>query len=147
MRSFLLTKFQTIIRILKKNTAISQNRRSCYLKARFPHKILFNNYKKSNKMFHTCSTLMPLIQEKTIIYPIYLSESQNKFVPLLFDGFFKEAITNTTHNIMKQTSFNFSSRGYESPAVNVLDVMSEGVLCASGLGIQDWETDDETLEF
>ena len=90
---------------------------------------------------------MPLIQEKTIIYPIYLSESQNKFVPLLFDGFFKEAITNTTHNIMKQTSFNFSSRGYESPAVNVLDVMSEGVLCASGLGIQDWETDDETLEF
>ena len=89
MRSFLPTKFQTIIRILKKNTAISQNRRSCYLQARFPHKILFNNYKKIKKMFHTCSTLMPLIQEKTIIYPIYLSESQNKFVPLLFDGFFK----------------------------------------------------------
>jgi hypothetical protein len=35
---------------------------------------------------------------------------------------------------MKQTNFNFSSRGYESPAVNVLDIMSEGILCASGMG-------------
>ncbi len=48
---------------------------------------------------------------------------------------------------MKQTNFNISSCGYESPAVNVLDIMSEGVLCASGVGIQDWETDDEMLEF
>ncbi len=49
---------------------------------------------------------------------------------------------------MKQTNFNSGSRTYESPAVNVLDVMSEGVLCASnGVDIKDWETDDEILDF
>ena len=60
---------------------------------------------------------------------------------------FNKTISNTKFNIMKQTNFNISSCGYESPAVNVLDIMSEGVLCASGVGIQDWETDDEMLEF
>lgn len=49
---------------------------------------------------------------------------------------------------MKQTNLNSGSRTYESPAVNVLDVMSEGVLCASnGVDIKDWETDDEILDF
>lgn len=49
---------------------------------------------------------------------------------------------------MKQTNINSGSLTYESPAVNVLDVMSEGVLCASnGVDIKDWETDDEILDF
>lgn len=49
---------------------------------------------------------------------------------------------------MKQTNFNSGSLTYESPAVNVLDVMSEGVLCASGeFSIGDWENDDESLDF
>lgn len=61
---------------------------------------------------------------------------------------FGKTISNTKFNIMKQTNFNSGSRTYESPAVNVLDVMSEGVLCASnGVDIKDWETDDEILDF
>ena len=49
---------------------------------------------------------------------------------------------------MNKTNFNLTTAGYESPAVNVLDVMSEGVLCASGdFGIADWENDGDSLEF
>ena len=37
---------------------------------------------------------------------------------------------------------------YETPSVTTLEVMSEGVLCASGgFGITDWEDDDESLDF
>lgn len=36
---------------------------------------------------------------------------------------------------------------YSSPEVKVVDIVSEGVLCASGLGINDWERDDEALDF
>ena len=37
---------------------------------------------------------------------------------------------------------------YETPSVTTLEVLSEGVLCASGgFGIKDWENDDESLEF
>lgn len=44
---------------------------------------------------------------------------------------------------MKQTNYNSGSLTYESPAVNVLDVMSEGVLCQSGTGnIEDALEDD-----
>ena len=33
---------------------------------------------------------------------------------------------------------------YESPAVNVVEVLSEGVLCASnGLSVNPWENDDD----
>ena len=32
-------------------------------------------------------------------------------------------------------------RSYETPAVNVVEVLSEGVLCASGQ-LQGWEEDD-----
>ena len=49
---------------------------------------------------------------------------------------------------MMRTNFNLAAAGYESPAVSVLDIMSEGVLCQSGnFGIGDWEKDDELLEF
>lgn len=49
---------------------------------------------------------------------------------------------------MKQTNIILSGSSYESPAVRVLDIMSEGVLCASGeFSIGDWENDDESLDF
>lgn len=37
---------------------------------------------------------------------------------------------------------------YETPSVKELNIMSEGVLCASGnFSIGDWENDDESLDF
>ena len=37
---------------------------------------------------------------------------------------------------------------YETPQLKTLDIMSEGVLCASGdFSIGDWENDDESLDF
>ena len=48
----------------------------------------------------------------------------------------------------KSNSMNWEAVSYETPSVNVLDVMSEGVLCASGgFGINDWENDGESLDF
>ena len=48
----------------------------------------------------------------------------------------------------KNNSKNCEGQSYETPSVNVLNVMSEGVLCASGgFGIKDWETDDDSLDF
>jgi hypothetical protein len=37
---------------------------------------------------------------------------------------------------------------YETPSVTTLEVLSEGVLCASGdFGIKDWEPDGDGLDF
>lgn len=37
---------------------------------------------------------------------------------------------------------------YETPSVTTLEVLSEGVLCASGnFSINDWENDDDSLDF
>ncbi len=36
---------------------------------------------------------------------------------------------------------------YSTPEVKVVDIVSEGLLCSSGLGINDWERDDEALDF
>lgn len=37
---------------------------------------------------------------------------------------------------------------YETPSVTTLEVLSEGVLCGSGnFGINDWENDDDSLDF
>ena len=37
---------------------------------------------------------------------------------------------------------------YETPSVTTLEVLSEGVLCASGdFTIKDWENDGESLDF
>ena len=37
---------------------------------------------------------------------------------------------------------------YETPSVAMLEVLSEGVLCASGgFGITDWEEDKDSLDF
>ena len=48
----------------------------------------------------------------------------------------------------KNNSMNWEVVSYETPSVNVLNVMSEGVLCASGgFGIKDWENDGESLDF
>lgn len=42
----------------------------------------------------------------------------------------------------------FFEESYETPAVKVIDIQSEGVLCQSGagLGVGDWE-DDGSLDF
>ena len=38
--------------------------------------------------------------------------------------------------------------GYETPSVASLEVLGEGVLCASGgFGILDWDNDDDELDF
>lgn len=37
--------------------------------------------------------------------------------------------------------------GYAAPAVSILDVQVEGVLCESGITIDDWGKDDELLDF
>ena len=43
---------------------------------------------------------------------------------------------------------NWEGKSYETPSANVLDVHTEGVLCASSsAGIKDWEEDDESLDF
>ena len=37
---------------------------------------------------------------------------------------------------------------YEAPSLKTLDIMSEGVLCASNsFSIGDWENDNDGLEF
>lgn len=47
---------------------------------------------------------------------------------------------------MNKKNFN-TVESYETPAVNVIDIQVEGVLCASGdFDINDWEEDGE-LEF
>lgn len=39
------------------------------------------------------------------------------------------------------------TEGYVAPAMDILDVQVEGVLCESGITIEDWENDDELLDF
>lgn len=40
-------------------------------------------------------------------------------------------------------SKNWEGASYETPSVKTLEVLSEGVLCASGaFGIADWENED-----
>ena len=50
---------------------------------------------------------------------------------------------------MKQKNFNFigEEHVYVAPSLSILDVHSEGVLCQSGLTIDDWTEDDELLDF
>ena len=45
--------------------------------------------------------------------------------------------------------FDFSQKGfsYETPSVSILDVQVEGMLCESGIRINDWENDEELLDF
>ena len=41
-------------------------------------------------------------------------------------------------------SASLSTSSYETPAVTVMEVMSEGVLCASnGLSVKAWENDED----
>ena len=44
---------------------------------------------------------------------------------------------------------NHDLEHYEAPKVQTLDVLSEGVLCASTgkFSINDWENDGESLDF
>ena len=58
-------------------------------------------------------------------------------------------INNIKHLIM--TKINNKTIGealYDAPSISVLDVQSEGLLCASpNFTINDWETDNEDLDF
>lgn len=48
---------------------------------------------------------------------------------------------------MNKKNFN-TVESYETPAVNVIDIQVEGVLCASGdFDINDWEEDEDGLDF
>ncbi|MBQ3612948.1 MAG: hypothetical protein II989_02535 [Bacteroidales bacterium] len=48
---------------------------------------------------------------------------------------------------MNKKNFN-TVESYEAPAVNVIDIQVEGVLCASGdFDINDWEEDEGGLDF
>ena len=50
---------------------------------------------------------------------------------------------------MTLKNFDFSKKGlsYETPSVSILDVQVEGMLCESGISINDWENDEELLDF
>lgn len=48
---------------------------------------------------------------------------------------------------MNTTNKTNCKEAYGSPAVNVIEVLTEGVLCESNISINDWENDDELLEF
>lgn len=34
-----------------------------------------------------------------------------------------------------------------TPMIRVVDIQSEGVLCSSGVDINDWERDEDVLDF
>ncbi len=48
---------------------------------------------------------------------------------------------------MKYKTIESMKAVYVSPSTKVIDIASEGVLCASGLDINDWEKDEDVLEF
>ena len=49
---------------------------------------------------------------------------------------------------MKSKNLHFAGeQRYVAPSVSILDVQVEGVLCESGISINDWENDDELLDF
>lgn len=48
---------------------------------------------------------------------------------------------------MNTTNKTNCKEAYGSPAVNVIEALAEGVLCESNISINDWENDDELLEF
>ena len=57
-------------------------------------------------------------------------------------------------NNLKTTYMNINYKSmqeaspYETPTVTTLEVLSEGVLCASGdFSIKDWEDDNDSLDF
>lgn len=59
--------------------------------------------------------------------------------------------TNQTKNKktnMKRYSENSLRKEYSSPVLEVIEIATEGVLCASGeFGIDDWTNDNDGLDF
>ncbi len=47
----------------------------------------------------------------------------------------------------KEISFAPQNIGYVSPSARIIDIASEGVLCASNVDINDWEKDEDILDF
>ena len=57
---------------------------------------------------------------------------------------YKNILTKMNKELTSAASLALGVRSYESPAVNVVEVLSEGVLCQSGLNgndlsVGDWE--------
>ena len=51
-------------------------------------------------------------------------------------------------NNMKRYSENSLRKEYSSPVLEVIEIATEGVLCASGeFGIDDWTNDNDGLDF
>ena len=49
---------------------------------------------------------------------------------------------------MKRDSENSLRKEYSSPVLEVIEIATEGVLCASGeFGIDDWTNDNDGLDF
>ena len=47
-------------------------------------------------------------------------------------------------NTKPAATLTLGARSYESPAVSVVEVHSEGVLCASGQFFEEWREEDNT---
>ena len=45
--------------------------------------------------------------------------------------------------LMNAADSTLGARSYETPAVTVMEVMSEGVLCMSGKSLETWEKADD----
>lgn len=38
-------------------------------------------------------------------------------------------------------------QAYAAPMIRVVDIQNEGLLCSSGVDINDWERDEDILDF
>ena len=55
---------------------------------------------------------------------------------------------NNTFNMNTNKIFTKVEPSYEAPSVTSLDILSEGLLCQSGMfTLDEWENDDESLNF
>ena len=60
----------------------------------------------------------------------------------------KSIITITQTDMKTDKNLNWGGQPYEAPSVTSLDILSEGLLCQSGLfNLDEWENDDESLDF
>lgn len=59
-----------------------------------------------------------------------------------------KASTITQFNMRTDKNLTWGGQPYEAPTVTSLDILSEGLLCQSGMfKLDDWENDDESLNF
>ena len=80
--------------------------------------------------------------------------SVNTSLTLQLVRFCLKRTSKSKKNNLKTTYMNINYKSmqeaspYEKPTVKTLDILSEGVLCASGdFSIKDWEDDNDSLDF